>query len=240
MSDKELPRRIFLAELDVLLDTRAAILFRELGEEKTIEILQNGYFNRVVDDYPGLPFDKFRDLYRNRDKSILENALATKIINVAKQYVFSVKRNIIASPFHYDPVVMINTHPYDLTDEETAVIHKMVSARIGNAAEVEFINMPYEKIGNKFLKKNDVAYLAIYDYVEYLNKHTDTPDFVEYKSPETGFIIPQMIFSRPGYTGNPYINNAFQIVEDVIGPYLSVNYLSVDEFCINIPIPNKK
>ena len=239
MSADELPRRIFLAELDTLLDTRASILFNELGEEKTIKIIRGGYFDRVVDDFPDLPFDKFRELYRNRDKSVLVNALATKVIDIAKQYIFSVRRNVIASPHHYEPVLLINTHPYKLTDEETAVIHKMVSARIGNSAEVEFIDLPYEKIGNKFLQKNDVSYLAIYDYVDYLNKHTDTKEFEEYKSPETGFIIPQMVFSRPGHKSNPYVNNAFQIVEDVVGPFLSVNYMPVKDFCVSIRIPER-
>ena len=67
----------------------------------------------------------------------------------------------------------------------------------------------------------------------------DTKEFEEYKSPETGFIIPQMVFSRPGHKSNPYVNNAFQIVEDVVGPFLSVNYMPVKDFCVNIRIPER-
>lgn len=235
MSTKALPKTVFLAELDALLDTRASIIFDKLGEESTIELFKNGYFNRTVDDFKGLGFTEFRKLYANRDKSVLVNALSTKIMNLVVQFAWAVVRNITATPFHMEPKILINIYPYKLTDTEIANIHAMIRARIKDICEVEIIDFSYKDLGPKFISTNNISYFALYDYVDWINTHIETEDFLEYKNPESALVIPQIIFSKPDKSVNPYVNNTFEILQDVLGPSISLNYMPVSDFSVSMP-----
>lgn len=234
MTDKKLPRRVFLAELDALLDTRSAILNRELKSD-VIPILKNGYIYRNVDHFPGLEFKKFRELYAQRDKTLLVDSMATKIVSMISEYVQSVISNVFATPFHYEPVVMINIHPYKLTDAEISVIADTFSKRIGSLADIEIINQPYEKLTPRFLNENEVAYFAVYDYTNYINTHMVTNAFTSCPAPTTALVIPRIIVSEPSNQLNPNLEYIFQTVEDNISPYIGINYLPVGDFCLDLP-----
>ena len=232
---KSLPRRVYLAELDALLDTRAAILNREVGDKLTY-ILANGYFYRNVDHYPDLPFEKFMELYRNRDKSLLVDALSTPIVRMISEYIQGVYYNTMATPYHYEPVLMINIHPYVLSKDEEKIIAQGIATKFKHKVNIELINLPYKKIGPKFLKDNDVAYLALYNYVEYLNLHLDGDEFVKYPCPTVGLVAPRIIFAKPSNQLSPRLNDDFQSVEDIVGQFISMQYFPVKDFCMNIPI----
>lgn len=233
---KSLPRRVYLAELDALLDTRAAILNRELGD-KFIDLLTTGYFFRNVDSFPDLPFEKFMDMYRARDKSILGDAVATPLIKMIGEYVQSVIYNTMATPYHYEPVLMINIYPYKLEKDEMEALASGISIKFKDKVAIELIDVPYNKLGPKFIRDNDVAYIAIYDYIHWLNIHIGSGEFSQYPSPTVGLVAPKIIFAKPTNQLTPNLERDFQSLEDIVGSFISVHYSPIADFCLNVPMP---
>lgn len=230
----KLPRTAFLVELDALLDTRMALLYRELSEEDFELAVKSKYFTRHVDDYKNLPFEKFRGLYRDRTKALLKDAIVTKIIDMIREFAMAVISNVVSSPHHFEPVVYLNTYPYDLDDEEIAAIHDMVKLKLKNICDIEVINLSYKQMTPSFIKSNNISYLAIYDYVEYLNCHVNENEFSEVTNPDVSLVCPAIIFSRPDKIGNPIINDTFALFEEQMQPFISICYMPVSDFSANI------
>lgn len=231
----KLDKAVFLAELDALLDTRATILTRELGVENIPRFLKAGYFERFADRFDQMPWRTFREHYRTRDKSVLAGAMATPVVRMISEYVRSVIQNVVSSPNHLEPAVIVNVYPYDLSETERQVIAEMISVKTGGFCEVGIISKDYASITPRWLKANDVSYYALYDYTEWLNIHFDNKNLVDTKCTDIGLIAPRIIVSDPANVYLPDLEKDFQITEDRVAPYISLSYSPVSDFCVDLP-----
>ena len=112
--EKTIPFSSIFIELDALLDTRIGTI-ANMNINLVEDILKDGYYTRIADSFKGIELDEFKFRYDNRTKSVLKDSMVTPMINMITEFANKLLANIVTSPNHYLPRVIINIHPYKLT-----------------------------------------------------------------------------------------------------------------------------
>lgn len=172
----EKPRQsIFIIELDALLDTRMGTLLR-LDKTCVDRVIKSGYLIRDRDQFLGIDPDSFKELYNKRDKQTLSLSMMTPMMNIISEFCKSTISMNNSTPFIQEPKVVINIHPYSLTDKEAMLIKKAVEAKLGKLIEVDISNMKYEQITPSYLNK-DISVLCLYDSYKWLDIQAEIGSF---------------------------------------------------------------
>jgi hypothetical protein len=168
MADRALPS-VFFTELDSLFDTRLGtlLLMEQRGEAEMEKIVKGGYFTRDRDAFNGVDPAKFKAAYDARDKHTLRVSVVTRIIRFARDFGMNTIENNIKSPFIRDPKLIVNLHPYKLTQEERDNLVDGIRLRIGKISHIELVDMTYEQISTHYLRR-DTSVIALYDPYEWL------------------------------------------------------------------------
>jgi hypothetical protein len=182
-----------LIDLDCLLDTRLSILFNLL-DDGVGAILANGYHSRKEDAFDGVDTAAFRTHYRRRDKAVLKNAIATPLLQFVKEFALETYHNNINTPFNMLPKIILNIHPYVLSDEEINTIVKMLIMATGQFADIEVIDMSMEEITPRYLNYN-VSVVVMYEYYKWLEHHSQTKAFKKTTCPDIMMIGPALYFN---------------------------------------------
>ena len=159
-----------LIELDALLDTRLATI-ASLGNDALDSVLASDYHNRLMDVWPNVDTAVYQHQYDHRDKTILSNAIITPMGQLLKEFTFGTLKQILNTPFHYQPKILLNVYPYDLTDTELEVLARSIIDLTGGKADVELINVDYESITPRYVKQH-IALMVLYRYDNWLEIHS--------------------------------------------------------------------
>lgn len=182
-----------MVSLDALLDTRASLIAR-MAPEHLDEIMTSGYHERLVDEFPRIDVEEFKKLYEARDASLLANSMVTPIWRRIHQFTKQTALALASGAFKRIPVIVINVHPYILSDIQQATIAKAVDYYTESMAEVEFTSMSYEEIGPKFLADNFIE-VIFYDYWKWLDANFLNSKFDTEICPQIRMIGPSLVQS---------------------------------------------
>jgi hypothetical protein len=151
-------------DLDVILDTRLATIFNHFGEDKMIEVLKsNKYYDRVEEQFDGIDKQEFSMAYANRDKKVLFSSMKTKIVELVVSMLYEELSNSAAIPTGSKPKVILNTYPYDLSEEEINTIVKSIVYLTNKNFDVEAVTMSMDELTPEFIMKN-VNHVFFYNY----------------------------------------------------------------------------
>lgn len=227
MSEKILMTSAIFVELDALLDTRLALL--AYHDEKTLnKVLQaNIYHTRLADSYPGLSIAEFYRLYDERHKGLLKYAIITPMIDVVKSFIYRTLKQTIQSPFHYKPKVIINTYPYQLTEEEVTIIIQSLIGLTDGAADIEAVYASYSEISPRYVKEH-VSVMVLYEYTKWLDIHSGNGGFIKVTCPEVGLIGPQLYFKD--YDSRENAQKVFTSMEQMTQPFIALQLMPVSYF----------
>ena len=235
---KSIEQSKMLVELDCLLDTRLAILFG-LSENFAKRAIDNSYYDRLIDDFPNVPFEEFTQLYNNRDKNVLRNAMLTKIAFLMREFVMATTHQILTSPFHMKPVVIVNTYPYEFKDEEADALISVIVSMTSGMADVELVYKPPEQITPAYVKK-ELSLMVMYEYHKWLELHAENENFKRITCPEVTLIGPALFFKRPTKkeleeTQRTGIN-PFKAVEEMVAPLIGLKLIDVENFSLDVKL----
>lgn len=227
-----------LVDLDSLLDTRLALIYQK-GTGFTDRALGSNYYQRTIDSFPGLPFDKFREAYKAREKTLLQNAVLTKINFLVREFVMSTLQQVTTSPFHMQPVVLVNTYPYVLTEvEETSIIRAVVSMT-GGRADVGVVNLSPQEVTPKYLKR-EISLAIMYEGAQWVETHSALGTFKNVTCPDVGLLCPGLLFKEPDERGLEECKRIgktpFQAFEELAAPLIGIKFIGVEHFCIDIKV----
>lgn len=151
-------------DLDVLLDTRLAMLSLLLNNNIDKLDIEKEYKQRKSKDIGIIPNNMFEPLYKKRNKFLLEMALPTHMLDLLVELY---NESLIVSRMYTneDNYLYINTYPYNLTTQEKNGILAILDDRL-ISLKVEFVYQP--KIDLSWLDKN-VSTIIKYDGLEELN-----------------------------------------------------------------------
>ena len=220
-----------LIELDALLDTRLALL-ASLGDTYLDHALSNDYYhNRISDKFGDLSIERFYELYGKRDKSILKEAFITPMGVLLKEFAFSTLKQILNTPYHYQPKILLNIYPYDLNEDEIEIIIRALINVTLNKADIQVINTPYEDITPSYVKKH-ISSMILYNCYKWIETHSENGKFKKTICPEVCLLGPAIYF-KSYHSNNP--NEAlksFEAMQTLMEPLINLRLIPVENFSI--------
>lgn len=225
MVEKDLETANFFIELDVLFDTRLAVILKHTDKKPTKDFGKE-YRNRISDIFPFLT--NFKELYDNRDKSILEYAFISRFILVLQEYSKRILDNANKSPYQFKPTLIVNTYPYKLSDDEISVLIKGLIVKTGGYCDIQAVNMSYEEITPKYVKEN-LGALSLYDFDKWIELHSVNKNFEETTCPEVMMFGPKINKKDSSIPKE----DDFRAYELIASPLIGINLLPIEYFCVH-------
>ncbi len=226
MINQELELSTMLVELDCLLDTRLSLL-SELDDEKLRKVLDM-YHKRDIDQFPFYSFNRFKENYDKRDKSVLNNALITPVMFLIQEFVKKTLLQIINSPFHLKPKVIINIHPYELTEEEINDIIKLIVIKTNKECDVEVISRGVDRLTVGYVKEN-ISIMVMYKYYEWIEFHSKNKAFEKLTCPDINLFGPAIYF-LPKQPRSDIKEDPFTSMEELAKPLIGLKLFPVEYF----------
>lgn len=229
---KELPAAVLMTELDVILDTRLATLIKHWPAVAT-RVIADGYYDRVCEKFPGVPFAEFHQRYAERDKTTLLKSTMTRFVKFAVEYAKGIQVNTVSSPHHFKPKLVVNTHPYDLSPvEEDIVLRAIVTATFGKM-DVELVKMTYDQITIDYLDENCAAF-CFYQFDKWLEvqfgRLKDLP-LSEFRTiPDVTMLVPFTSFVDLNTVSKEHFENREKALE-YIQLFVGAHYVPVELIC---------
>lgn len=219
----------FLIELDALFDTRLAVL-GTMGEAALTSAFTHGYYDRQSDNFPGVDYDRFKELYKARDKRILKNATITPMAKIAKEFAASTLDNVNNSPFHYKPEIVINVYPYDLSQDEINLLVGATATVTLGLCDIVTVNLSPAQLSPLYLKLN-LAMTAIYDYDQWLEVHALSGAWRKHSAPEVTVLAPRIsMIKQDPLKANA--DEAFIAMQEQAKPFIDLKLINVENFSI--------
>lgn len=224
-----------MIELDALLDTRLACL-AHLEDDKIKEILDKGYHTRTIDEFPGISYDQFKEIYDKRDKSILRNAIVTPMITLLNEFTIKTLKQTLSTPFHYKPKILINIHPYKLDEEDINNIILSIVKYTDGKCDVGVVSMTHSELTIGYVKRN-LSILIMYDCYTWLEHHSKTSAWKKMTCPEVTLFAPAIYFKPK--TPLPDNENPFIAMEKLVAIVIGLKLLPVESFSMVIKPTDK-
>lgn len=237
-TDKILPSIGIMAELDVLLDTRLGLLIRD-WPQVVPSLLMNGYYDRIVERFPGVPFEEFSRRYALRDKTVLFKSFKTGFCKLAVEFAKGVIENTLGTPHHGKPKLIVNIHPYVLTPEEEEVILKSVVLSTGKFLDVELVNLTYEEITPYWLTNNCAAF-CLYRYPDWLEKqfgkYNDLSMSEWVTAPDVTLLAPHTSYVDLKTIDADTVAQ-MEKAKEFISPFIGFEFIPVENICPSARLP---
>lgn len=232
----ELNNSTVLIELDALLDTRLATV-ASFGDSALDALFQSDYHNRLMDSFPGVDKAAYDLAYSKRDKTILKNAIITPIAEMIKEFTFNTLKQLLNSPFHYQPKILVNIHPYKLTDSEISILMSSLIAITNKKADIQVIDVAYKDITPSYVK-NHISIMVLYEYYKWLEIHSLNEKFKKVTCPEVTLIGPALIFTDQASQITD-IKESFEAVQTLAAPLIGLRLVPVENFSMVFKRPEK-
>lgn len=169
----------FFFSLDEVLDTRLAVL-DSIDPVATLELLQNGYFEREVDDWELLTNGKIKNeefqlRYKNRNKEILKKSKLTAFCDYIKGFVIESEKMFGSDPTVNKPNIVLNTYPYtDLNEVEKLALKDAVEICCGCIiTQVELCCYSPAEIGPGLIK-GEFEFTFMYSFEDWKSIHIES------------------------------------------------------------------
>jgi len=165
-------KSVILIELDAILDTRLTI-YKKMGIDID-SIMQQGYNNRVYDRFPGVDYDKYMEMYKNRDNELLEAATITDLpYLIIKEAEYDYAFRDAADLINVDEI-WINVYPYDLDENQKFEIGRALSEVFkGSGYGIKVMEKPRKEMTLHWMRDNKICKFYVYQYEEWVMDISD-------------------------------------------------------------------
>lgn len=216
-------------DLDTLLDTRMATLFRM--DPSKIEGVLPMYFDRLSDEFPGYDTDAFKAAYAARDNATLKHAMLTEGIDILNYFAAKTLHARVGTPFKRQPKITVNTYPYTLSADVIDTIVKALVVHTENKSDIEVVNMTPSEVSPVFIQRT-YALMAMYDYGPWLDLHTDNGNFSRTQLPSITLFVPALLRSLDAIPSF-MTANVFDRITKLFSGMIKLNFLPVSKFSVN-------
>lgn len=160
-----------LVELDALLDTRRGVMFG-LSIEAGKALLTPAYYDRPLDNFTEfqsiVSHEQYREAYAKRSVADLKNSKVTYMHFFLGELIRRLEQN---HRFNRDSAetieVIVNTYPYQLSDDEKQVLAIAVGTRLGVITPVTTTYIPLDKLDIKFINNQEYTAVILYNFTEW-------------------------------------------------------------------------
>lgn len=189
---------IFYAELDALLDTRYGTLVM-LDPLVIPELYVNKFWHRITDEMhlfqKRVSKEDFEKAYKERTEEVLPHALMTMmVIELSLMVLKAEKLHATTGGTFPKPQVVINIHPYDLSEIGKDRIIGAIMHRVGFLTSVKVINEPQLNITPTVMKQREYSHVIMYHYDEWFQQvlRVQQEQNIVVGCPQVEFFLPQI------------------------------------------------
>ena len=218
-------------DLDSLFDTRLATI-HQFGLEKVAEVLSNGYFSRISDEFEGIDTETFQKAYQKRNALTLKNALITPVVELISQFAKQTLVALVSSPFRRQPKVSVNVYPYEIPEEAISSIIAGLRSVTNKLLDIEVISLSPEEVTPAFIKQNFVM-VVMYDYVKWLDIHSENKNLLNTQCPQVMLIAPRLLKSKE-VLRQVRLDTAIDALEKHTSIFINLMLYPVQTFCVNM------
>ena len=221
-------------ELDCVLDTRLATIYKDFGASVAEQALKSNYMSRTVDKFPTIAYDDFQKAYSLRNKLTLKDALKTPLTRMIQEFVLGTFANNTNTPFHQVAKIIVNIYPYELNEDEVRLIRDIFVTVTKGKADVEVVRMTISEITPQYLKE-EVSLIVMYDYHLWLEAQSVNGNFKRQACPEIGLMAPMMFKKYPITNEDKKIIKGidtplFDYIAKTIAPFIRPVFIPIEHF----------
>jgi hypothetical protein len=229
----------FYVHIDSIFDIRAGII-RRMNPELYAELIKNGYHQRKGDFFKGINPEEFRKLYQERDANTLPECTITNIFQFLYPQVADTMKEYVAVNHqeHQRPFLDVNVWPYELSDEEMAMLRSLVYMQMRGIIGVNVFSKPIETLTPAKCAEN-YHLMVMYDFADYLNAHSSA--LIKDPKPYLMLVAPMVYINNDPETHDETIDqlkqgiNSLALLEAGIQDKLCVKFVNVEVFSIVYP-----
>lgn len=218
-----------LVELDALFDTRQAIL-GGMDPRGTVRLLASPqYAHRVEDKFENFDMDEFRRRYETRDKRCLRHATITPIVGRIHEFTQRVHNKTLNTPFEMEATVVLNTHPYVLSEEEKSLISRGLLSKLPLTPSIEYVDLPLDKL-NPYYISREFSCIVLYHFNEWLALFLADENFQKYPCFQVTALAPARVLRSDQLNPKTSLADEFVATMEYLAPMIGVMFLPMDEF----------
>lgn len=222
-------------DLDSLYDTRLGTL--DLIDSRVAKIaLVNGYDKRQQDKFPFVDKKTFRDLYKLRDKEVLDRSMPTRIPLLIGNFIKDSVNRVTSSPYKGEINVYLNVYPFKLSQTLAKQMLEPLAELTGHFAHVHILNLPPEKIDLRFCREH-FSLMVMYDFEDWLEIHTKNEQFKTIPIPDITLFVPELYLTEKVPTVEELrvmvreSMHPFRALERMAKNLIDLNMISIDNYC---------
>ena len=182
-------RRRILISLDCLFDTRLGTV-ELINSEAAIRLINSRYLFRTHNKLslfePSLNDDEVNEKYKNRDIHTLRVSKRTKLVSVLTDLIRENERLDNDDPEKYEYEFILNTYPYELTQDERITLNEVLSSILGIRG-LKRIHRPIKELGPEVVRGR-YDRICVPDFSEWFFHHHEA--VVDSLMPMTVLTVP--------------------------------------------------
>lgn len=218
-------------DLDSLFDMRLVALGR-MGEVALEAAFQDNYLERITDEFEGVDTEAFKALYATRNADWLVDAKVTPTVRLLHEFGHRTLQAAVSSPFRRQPRIIINAHPYVLSEEQANGIIVGVRAVTKGMLDIELVSLSLTDLTPQYVKAHFVQ-LVMYNYWEWLEEHATNGNWHKTQCPQVRLYGPQLIKSKEAVR-QLYGIDAFSAIETHFSPFVQIVLLPIHHFTVDL------
>lgn len=177
MSNKPEENKTVLVELDCLLDTRLGTVERINPAAANRLYLGDAYYERDIDDWATLTEGvvdnaTFQSHYAARDAHTLELSRPTRMLGFIKRLTQDLDASKVMSPEIESVHVVVNVHPYTLSERECEVLETLVYSYCAIGTKVTTTSLAYEAITPETMETHFDG-VVLYEFDRWFTLHAE-------------------------------------------------------------------
>lgn len=224
-------RTTFYTDLDSLFDLRLGVL-RQYGDEVVHNQFKNDYANRNHDEFPGVDLKDFRERYANRSKRDLRHTAITPVITLLEEFNRRSLKAIYNTPYQRQPRLMLNIHPFKLSEAEVRIIVGGIQTVTENMCDVQIVEMPLDELTPLFVKR-ECQVMVMYDYCRWMDLHAENGNWSKVTCPTVQLLGPALYKSESAMklVGN---YDPFTAAESLAAPFIRLVHRPVSMYSLDL------
>lgn len=231
MISNQIKKAIYL-DIETLLDTRYTIL--EEFDSSFLEkiILNNYYYERVLDEFDYLTYRNFKTLYRYRDIETLKSSMLTSITDLIYLDVGLINNSMLVGSGYTPVTIDLNTYPYKISNSHQELLRASLKKKL-SFTDVD-INVIYNDPLKYLLGDLNIRYYNIYMYngMHWLEYMINIYGIEKQSAPNLILSVPALL-DRVVDLPRDKIEEIFKQSRDLLTPlitlrHIPIKYMSID------------
>lgn len=240
MAKTELTVDRILVSLDSLIDTRLGTIL-DMDPKAFARVVNKFYYERVIDEFNGIDQEEFKRRYAKRDVNTLKKSIITNVTLLLQSLIKSAANEVLRAGPQTRMIIVLNTHPYELTSEERDEMIAAMQTIIGDSCEFECVRIPLEFLTPEIVK-SQFSVMVLYEFADWMQMHASAFEHIRMRN--VVIYAPMLLQKKPTVQEMREFNekglDLFESARIAASPAFQLQFLTTDVFSLRDPVRDAK